>query len=238
MGAGGSDDPFRVMWDALKLPETEPDTSKKEVCRFFCGRAVHTDILYERTGCNKGAGCTYSHHPSMMWKDVLSSGHVVGVLRPKRVDMQDWTVCDIPPFYFGLVFSVSRMLEREFKIIIKVPRREQVEDPSGSSIPHIRMYGSVDNVKACMERLSSILPVRVSAIHDKADQDDTDSDDPIPILWESIGLSPSDPLRKLCDDLGIHENDTTETDRYRTQALAYLSICEQTIVHVFPTSGM
>ena len=183
-------------------------------------RGKRYNTLCERTGCNKGAGCTYSHHPSLLWKDVLTNTHVV-VIYPKRVVMQDWTVCDIPPFYFGLVFSVSRTLEREFKIIIKVPRREQVEDTNGTSTPQVRMYGSIDNVKACMERLSSILPVRVSAIGDKTDNDaSTDPDEPIPILWDSIGSSSSDPLRKLCDELGIHERETTEADRYRTQSFA------------------
>lgn len=120
---GQKDDPIWIETTRRNMTHDETDHSKRVLCKFI------------RTGCVYDTTCSFSHHPSMIWKEICS-------LSGKK-----WYSCDFPQDLYGLIFRLSRDFEYEFSVIICVPRKMQVEAEKNCMV---QIKGDEEDVRNCV----------------------------------------------------------------------------------------
>lgn len=54
------DDPIRKLMNQIGVDKTESDKNKKKLC-----------IHFRNDECDRGAACSFSHHPSFLWNDMI-----------------------------------------------------------------------------------------------------------------------------------------------------------------------
>lgn len=172
------DDPIRKFAEKIGVTMYESDPGKKEMCTFFYKNKCHNDIK-----------CRFSHHPSFMWNEMVS-------------DLYPWISCDIPQNKFGLVFSISKKLEKTFNVIIKVPRKDTVEKSKCFNKQQkcgekhldstVKLHGNPANVKKCINAMSNMLDINIFVV--EGNKIVLDSDDEMDFISDS-----SDGFYKGCN---------------------------------------
>ena len=114
-----------------KITENDQDKKKQILCHFIA-----------RGGCNRGMSCNFSHHPSMIWKEIYS------------LSKRKWYPCDFPQCFFGLIFRLSKELEKEFNVNILVPRIIEVEIDENCKV---QIKGDEQDVNSCEKKIIEII---------------------------------------------------------------------------------
>lgn len=196
-------DPVYISLNEFNVEKYENDPKKKIFCKFL-----------KEKECNKGAACTYSHHPSILWNDIVQN-------------IKPWIKCDIPPWMFGLVFSISGKLMNEYDVIIKVPKSDDKEEYL------VKLQGNLKNIRECVEKLSNILKRRISILTDE-EKPSFKTNEKIHIMMEKnekfldiidlniIGMHLEDPILEKCEELKIQISENNyDKKKYKTQFCSF-----------------
>jgi hypothetical protein len=189
----GEDDSIRSYANFLGIEKYEKDYSKSVFCRFV-----------KEKYCNKGKSCKYSHHPSLLWDETIE-------------DLQQWLICDIEPFMFGMVFSLSKILMEKYDVVIKVPMKR---DPNKD---FVRIRGK--NVEECLKKLEEIIKKPIKIL-DGNSIEKVNKKEYLKILknidFKIIGLEDEDPIRKKCKEMKIIKYEETDIiKKYKTTLCVY-----------------
>lgn len=196
-------DPIRRYANEIGVTMHESDSRKTKICTFF-----------QEEKCHKGAKCKFSHHPSFLWDEMIEN-------------VYPWVHCDVPKEMFGDVFLASGKLEKKFNVTIRVPRKETVQELKRLRfIGHeeklseltVKMQGSPENVRDCINAMSKMLHTKIFVLEGKIIVLDSDDDSCIlsdlsnnlcdSIAWNTIGKESNDPVRLMCDKLKVTRTET------------------------------
>ena len=181
-------DPISIYIKTKDITWCEPDILKIILCKF---------LFRDKIGCTEGINCTFSHHPSMIWKKICN------------ISTEECLSCEfIPKHKFGLVFQLSKDFERAFNVRIIVPRKEQ------NNNDQVKIIGANKDIITCVKSLKE----KLSTIPDR-EQDEIDKKIfiSIPLMkinWDEIGKDPNDPIFQLCKKRNITEKDNTKAILY------------------------
>ena len=202
-----NEDPIKMLAKNLNIEKIETDKNKKILCQFFKGK-----------GCNKGATCTYSHHPSMVWNEMIEN-------------ITPWIYCDVPKNKFSLIFSLSNKLMMEFNVVIKVPYKISLNENS-----LIKLKGDMNEINKCLKKISDIIKTKVSIVKEHTElvidlKDKHNKIEDNSLLYEKIneeftysvmGKEQDDPIRILCDKLEITEHEIDNNGKkYKSQLCCF-----------------
>lgn len=127
---GQGNDSICIETRKKNITQDEPHPLKKVLCKFI------------RSGCNREFCCKFSHHPSMIWREIYS------------LSKRNWYSCDFPQHQFGLIFRLSKDLENDFNVNVLVPRKIEADIDKNC---RIQIKGDEQDVIKCVENLRNKL---------------------------------------------------------------------------------